>query len=462
MFLLALWLTSLAFHFSGIAHAEPASCPFSAGLGDGCPAPNGGTFQIPNFFSGYAQQSGQTWGNKNGNTGCPATTKNCHPLWNVAGVDYPIGHYTPTPDLAEPAKIPASTNCEWRASGYHFNPDMPYVQCGVNPDLPSQVEGYNFGAIGAHGCAAIALPVHYRQPTLIRNNLFSLDDAGCSTRMRARDGILPAIVFSPYGDGDITITQNEFNGKTDNDETGGGSNLTWIDGKTSGTLTVTYNVFYHNPGHVYGAGGSPTSVLSFAYNYYEQVEFRGFQGHAEIQSQNIFSQYSSRYETILSPSDTCVCGETLIYVASAGSNNGGVTIANDVMVQNTVGGGPRGDIKIGGHLVKGLFVVDSIAGGSFTTLAPGVAFNRTNLTLRRNTNNNLGVGGTWTTDCQVNPGSDWCPTANNWTGVKDNTASYPSTQGFQGTGAFSGDPATLAISSLTRSSQPAPPARHYG
>ena len=58
-------------------------CPYPATENvDGCngaPAASTYTVRHSNFFTGYAQQSGQTYFNSH------------PPQWNVAGVDYPVG-----------------------------------------------------------------------------------------------------------------------------------------------------------------------------------------------------------------------------------------------------------------------------------------------------------------------------------------------------------------------------------
>ena len=67
---------------------------------DGCafaPTVNNYTIQHSDFFTGsFARQSGQTWGNVGGNTGCK--NPNCHPPWAVAAVDYPVGPSCSTAD----------------------------------------------------------------------------------------------------------------------------------------------------------------------------------------------------------------------------------------------------------------------------------------------------------------------------------------------------------------------------
>ncbi len=428
--------------FGPPAHAQ-LGCPISSGVADGCPAPKGGTFQVPTFFSGYARQSGQTWGNKNGDNGCPASRQNCHPTWNVAGVDYPIGVYTPVAQLADPANIPASSNCVWHATGSHWNPSAPYLQCGVDLTQNSDIEGYNFGDIGGHGCAGIELPVHYAASVTIRNNRFGFDDPGCSANFQWVSGISPSIIYDSYHlkSGNLTITQNEVDGETDNPNTGGAAMVYWIGARMGGTLRMTYNAFYKNPAHAYAFSGiAGAGTISAAYNYYEQIhDTHGWKGHAEVQGMGGYHAFSSQFETVLNTTDTNGAGETLLYVVDAPSTVYSSLISNDVLVMNTIGGNPAGTTVIGAHLVNGVLTVDSIkSGGAFSALAPGMTIGGANLFLTANLNNNTGVGGQWATECGINAGSVWCPFANTSHGVANNTASWPATSSFVAVGSFSG------------------------
>jgi|SRR5271166_5154066 len=441
--------------FGQPAHAQLA-CPISSGVPDGCPAPKGGTFQVPTFFSGYARQSGQTWGNKNGDNGCPTSRQNCHPNWNVAGVDYPIGVYTPVAQLADPALIPASSNCVWHATGSHWNPSAPYLQRGVNLTQNSDIEGYNFGDIGGHGCAGIELPVHYAASVTIRNNRFGFDDPGCGANFQWVSGISPSIIYDSYHlkSGNLTITQNEFDGETDNPNTGGAAMVYWIGARMGGTLRMTYNAFYKNPAHAYAFSGiAGAGTVSAAYNYCEQIhDTHGWKGHAEVQGMGGYHEFSSQFETVLNTTDTNGAGETLLYVVDAPSTVYSSLISNDVLVMNTIGGNPAGTTVIGAHLVNGVLTVDSIkSGGAFSAFAPGMTIGGANLFLTANLNNNTGVGGQWAAECGINAGSVWCPFANTSHGVANNTASWPATSSFVAVGSFSGAPENVLTITAVKS-----------
>ncbi len=98
--------------WAGGASASPA-CPFAAtAASDGCAGANWSSvsFQRSNFFS-YARQSGQTYA---------GPYPDHPPQYNVAGVDYPVGFYTPTERLVDPS-IKAPTNCAYHSSGSHMS-----------------------------------------------------------------------------------------------------------------------------------------------------------------------------------------------------------------------------------------------------------------------------------------------------------------------------------------------------
>ena len=63
-----------------------ASTTFADGC-TGAPPASAYTIQHPDFFSGYARQSGQSYVTTGGCKG----NANCHPPWATAGVDYPVG-----------------------------------------------------------------------------------------------------------------------------------------------------------------------------------------------------------------------------------------------------------------------------------------------------------------------------------------------------------------------------------
>ena len=125
---------------------------------DGCfsaPAYNANyTVQHQDFFTAYAEQSGQTYGNTgtgSGQGGCPTVNgqngaTGCHPPWAVAGVDYPVGVSTTGTGFAAPGSATdptqgyQTTGTGWRGgvSGQACSSGSP---CTGSP-------GYGFGNPG--------------------------------------------------------------------------------------------------------------------------------------------------------------------------------------------------------------------------------------------------------------------------------------------------------------------------
>ena len=142
-------------------------------------------------------------------------------------------------------------------------------------------------------------------------------------------------------------------------------------------------------------------AVTWQFNFAHGLHEEGASGHGEFYT-GCLSALVDQYNVWFGGTVASNVGETLVYPISAPSVVPGATlIANDVLIQNTVGGGPRGAAMVTGHLVNGIFTVDKIT-GVVTQLAPGMALNGGNMFLFRNTNANLGVGGTWTTQCGIN------------------------------------------------------------
>ena len=81
----------------------------STAFKDGCagaPPASAYTIQHPDFFSGYARQSGQSYVTTGGCKG----NAHCHPPWAVAGVDYPVGVSTVGTGFASPGSATDPTN----------------------------------------------------------------------------------------------------------------------------------------------------------------------------------------------------------------------------------------------------------------------------------------------------------------------------------------------------------------
>lgn len=92
------------------------TCPFGAPGADGC-GTSPGIDIVPAFFSGFAQQSSQVYGNT---TGTNCVRANCHPPWNVAGADYGVGP-TVAPTNYISTWTPGAQGCTYYSSGFNAN-----------------------------------------------------------------------------------------------------------------------------------------------------------------------------------------------------------------------------------------------------------------------------------------------------------------------------------------------------
>lgn len=112
----------------------PTTCPHSgAGYADGCAGANQtATFVDPAFFTNV-RQSGQGQYKAAGGAG-----SNHPPPWDVAGVDYPVGYYTPTGSLLDPNTTPIS-GC---------NTNAVTISCTPSSGGTINIKHYWFNGVG--------------------------------------------------------------------------------------------------------------------------------------------------------------------------------------------------------------------------------------------------------------------------------------------------------------------------
>ena len=233
-------------------------CPQGAGFGDGCASANANSVvQHSTFFSGYANQSGQSYATR--------------PPWNVAGVDYPVGHYTPTASLLDPA-----TNVP---SGCSYSPTAgpgggPRLFCGSSANMT--VSGLNFGPTGGHGCTELQLSSSAGSTLTVTNNLFVGDTAcyGGSVNTMIQD--TRSVTFS------LVFTYNTVDGCATTDTycasavSPCGCDL--ISDLKAGSSSYQYNAFINSPGRAIN-GGCCSSYASN--NYIEGLSVNGSGHHGE-------------------------------------------------------------------------------------------------------------------------------------------------------------------------------------
>jgi hypothetical protein len=136
---------------SACPYSTPLSYPAgAAATADPCwaaPAPLTAYWKQPNAFApgGYI----------NIVAGTTTDYSSKRPPYNVPGVDYAIGPYTPISQLKDPA-IPANTpGCYYTATG--FGTGSGLLTCGGSGSgFTGTVAHINFGPIGGHSCTALA------------------------------------------------------------------------------------------------------------------------------------------------------------------------------------------------------------------------------------------------------------------------------------------------------------------
>lgn len=216
-----------------------ASCPFGTALLDGClAAPAGGTFQNWSAFSasgvqGALRQSGQTYGNTTG-TGCAFA--NCHPPWNVPGVDYAVAYYTPLASLADPA-VTQPANCAYSATG---NGGLyPRLTCSNGV---TSVSGYNFAAVGGHDATQLYFASNVAGSITISNDNFKADVYLCET---PTVGSASYEIYGANGSGtaSFSVLSNEFDGQALPGQPCNGYSLSAFGFAVGANFTIEYDAF---------------------------------------------------------------------------------------------------------------------------------------------------------------------------------------------------------------------------
>ena len=153
----------------------PINCPKGAGntdmrgTPDGCLTaptgiPNNTTlFQHSDYFSGYANQSGQTY--------------SARPPWNVAAVDYPVGIPGGTifRDPAIPGILPSG--CSYNATGSGNR--APIIACAFNSTGNVTFDSFDFSGtlVGSHGCVLMNITSNANIKVTFKNNYWKRDAA---------------------------------------------------------------------------------------------------------------------------------------------------------------------------------------------------------------------------------------------------------------------------------------------
>lgn len=305
--------TGLATSNTSPSTAPTSGCSYGSSYADGClGVASYGNFQNSLFFS-YGKQSGQRqYYNAAGlASGHP-------PPWNVAGVDYPVGYSTVSP-LKDPAAGGLPAGCTYNPRGSRAGGAIVVCQRIKNVTL----QGWDFSL---HNCTVLDIKNDTTGTITLSNNKF-VNGPNCSIT----NGYLATIENSAKAD--LVFTHNYVDGLAKTYTT---SLTAMIGMHISGSLTVTYNAFFHSPGRP--LSGSALGAMYFAYNYFEGFVYHSTDSHGEVMldlfnGTQLLQTYS--FNTVLQPNDV-INGSTTTFYLSTGAAGTGSTIVKAQVDHNTV------------------------------------------------------------------------------------------------------------------------------
>jgi hypothetical protein len=244
---------------------------------DGCagaPPTSAYTIQHPDFFSGYARQSGQTYVTKDGCKG----KANCHPPWAVAGVDYPVGVSTVGTGFASPGSATDPTN----ASSPNYGGGNPahcakggrnLIYCGGPTSQEVDIGPFDFSWQGNASGVGMGLTIGsgVTGPCVIHDSYFVFD-------LNSTYHNIGVAAYNLTGCSSLTIRnsvfrlRNETTGVMDAMWTPPGSHNLYIflnagsRGNVNYPLNLEYDAFIHCPSRCFTTG-----ALNASHNYLEGV-----------------------------------------------------------------------------------------------------------------------------------------------------------------------------------------------
>jgi hypothetical protein len=231
------------------------ACPRGDAYPDGCAdASTAATVERPNFFNGYAGQSGQTLAYR--------------PPWNVAGVDYPVGNITPITSMQDPAvvyKATSSDGCTYYPAGanksglnYTYGPEL---YCDGNTSL--NITQINFGPVGEHGSTILAVAHTYAGAINIHDNYFQCDPGLNSAQATISIG---TIYFMNPNHATTKIYDNQFNGEWQGACFGANVNnrggVVAVNYLGYGNVSIMYNAGFDANGHYYDYRNEQTTLTN--------------------------------------------------------------------------------------------------------------------------------------------------------------------------------------------------------
>jgi hypothetical protein len=211
-----------------------SSCPNASNYADGCApllaARQGGNFQYASWdaFSGDSRQSGQTWSSPK-------------PPWNVAGVDYPVGYYTPRGSLKIPGVSPLPPGCEMTTNAG----GGPQFQCHSTLSSISLV-GWDFHPTsGPYAGQCVNLVINANAATGPGAAVTIADNHFQSDRQCSMAGAALLKIRETPAPGGVKILSNEFDGNCSVTQNAGGDTpVNDSRAPGAGPKTEEYNYFH--------------------------------------------------------------------------------------------------------------------------------------------------------------------------------------------------------------------------
>jgi hypothetical protein len=306
--------------------SSPSACPMGSTYVDGCPgAPVGGNVQHSNFFTGYANQNGQSYGTN-------------RPPWNVAGVDYPVGipSASITAGLKDPTSATLPTGCTYSSSAHS-------VTCsGAHGGLT--IDGWDFGNAGGAGlCVRLVITGNVNGHIIIQNSNFA-NTTGNGAQCNVANGELVDLVTNSAAT-DVVVQDNVFDANAQNVTYAPMNPSLSIIMSNGQNVTIEYNAFLHSTARAIQVAAGGTVNESF--NYAEGFTYTFGQAlHGEFSEDSTFGggtaalkNYS--FNTILEGKDAVGHEATSLIYASSGAANSTwttVNVNNNTLVSNNIGG----------------------------------------------------------------------------------------------------------------------------
>jgi hypothetical protein len=284
---------------------------------DGCAsAGHIGSVEHPVFFQHYAPQSGQTFINR--------------PPWNVAGVEYAVGVYTPAAELLDPtiaANLPVG--CTY-ATGM--------VECSGTGSI--DIAGFDFSS---HGGIRLYIQNTYTGTCTVEDNNFLVT--------AATDTDAPLVrIDGGTNTCSHLIQWNTFDGNYDVVKDGLTTYLLGMAGTSSWEL-VRYNAFLHCPQKCMSHAAATTVITD--YNYVEGFEHGPAHGESAIYNTGVNINIYSSFNTMLEPANTPQVSSPPGGVAAMEFVSSGqvgqihsATLTNNVIVVNTLDGTVGGPASV--------------------------------------------------------------------------------------------------------------------